>query len=354
MTSEVIARLMSGAVRCTLLHRTQVGERTMQRRHFIQASLETLLTTGAVAGCASTEHETSVGGATAEAAAYRAERRYARTAFGRIAYLDRGRGAAVLFLHGFPLNSFQWRGAIERLSKERRCIAPDFLGLGFTQVATKQSVAPAAQAEMLAALLDRLAIDAVDLIANDSGGAVAQLFVLKYPERVRTLLLTNCDVEPDSPPPALQPVLELARAGTFADQWLAPWLADKTLARSAQGLGGMCYSKPGHPSDAAIDYYLGPLVSSAESKARLHAYAVALDPNPLAGIESTLKLCRVPTRIVWGTADNIFSKDSPDYLDRTFANSRGVRTLKGAKLFWPEEYPEVLAEEARALWSATA
>ena len=53
----------------------------------------------------------------------------------------------------------------------------------------------------------------VDLIANDSGGAVAQLFVLRYPQRVRTMLLTNCDVEPDSPPPALKPVLDAVTRG---------------------------------------------------------------------------------------------------------------------------------------------
>jgi len=141
------------------------------------------------------------------------ERRFAEIAFGRIAYIDRGTGQAVLFLHGFPLSSFQWRGAIDRLSSRRRCLAPDWIGLGHTEVAPAQSVAPAAQADMIAAFLDRLAIQQVDLIANDSGGAVAQLFVTKYPQRVRTLLLTNCDVETDSPPPALLPVIDWARSG---------------------------------------------------------------------------------------------------------------------------------------------
>src|SRR5262245_36789364 len=125
----------------------------MQRRHFLQASLETLVTGGALAACAGTQPRAA---GELDAAAYHAERRYATNAFGRIAYLDRGRGDAVLFLHGFPLNSFQWRGAIERLSHERRCIAPDFLGLGFTDVAPGHSGAPTEQVAMLAALLDSL------------------------------------------------------------------------------------------------------------------------------------------------------------------------------------------------------
>ncbi|HMH11822.1 MAG TPA: alpha/beta hydrolase [Edaphobacter sp.] len=70
---------------------------------------------------------------------------------------------------------------------------------------------------MLAALLDALTIPKVDIIASDSGGAVAQLFLVRYPKHVRTLLLTNCDVETDSPPPKVKPAIEMARAGTLAD-----------------------------------------------------------------------------------------------------------------------------------------
>lgn len=277
-------------------------------------------------------------------------RRFADTRFGRVAYLERGTGPAALFLHGFPLNAFQWRGAIERLAPHRRCIAPDFLALGHTEVAEGQSVAPEAQLGMVLALLDALAIGTADVVANDSGGAIAQLLVARHPDRVRTLLLTNCDAETDSPPPALLPVIEMSKAGTFADSWLAPWLADKALARSADGIGGMCYADPAHPTDDAIESYFAPLLASAERKALLHAYAVALERNPLAGIEPALRRCRVPTRIVWGTADTIFSPASPEYLVRVFGNSQGLRRLEGSKLFWPEERPDVVAEEARELW----
>jgi pimeloyl-ACP methyl ester carboxylesterase len=285
-----------------------------------------------------------------DAATYRAGRKLIATPFGRIACFERGRGDVALFLHGFPLNSFQWRGAIERLARYRRCLAPDFLGLGYSEPDPGQSVTPEAQVAMLGALLDTLGIHRVDIIANDSGGAVAQLFMLRFPGRVRTVLLTNCDVEPDSPPPALMPVIELARQGVFAEQWISPWLADKVLARSAQGIGGMTYTAPGHPTDEAIEYYFTPLVATPEGRARLHAYALGLDPNPLAGIEQELRRSAIPVRILWGTADDIFSAESPHYLHRLLPQSRGVRLIAGAKLFWPEERPDTIAEEARHLW----
>lgn len=283
---------------------------------------------------------------------FHATRKFAETRFGRIAYVERGAGDAALFLHGFPLNGYQWRDALIQLAPLRRCIAPDFMGLGYTETPYGQSVTAAAQVEMLMALLDTLRIGTVDVVANDSGGAVAQLLVAKHRARVRTLLLTNCDSEIDCPPPALLPVIELSRNGKFADEWLAPWQADKTLARSSQGIGGMCYANPDHPTDEAIDTYFAPLLASATRKAQLHAYAMALEPNVLAGIESALKRCTVPTRILWGEADTIFSPESPAYLSRTFGHSRGVRSIPGSKLFWPEERPDIIAEEARLLWGA--
>ena len=290
--------------------------------------------------------------ASLSAAEFHATRRFAATPFGRIAYTERGSGEAALFLHGFPLNSFQWRGVLGPLSALRRCIAPDFLGLGYTEPAHGQDVGPDTQVAMLIALLDKLAVGKVDLVANDSGGAVAQLFMTRHPERVRTLLLTNCDSEIDCPPEALKPVIEMAHAGTFADTWLAAWVVDKELARSPQGLGGQCYQDPHQPSDEAIDCYLRPLVATPQRKQLVHAYAIALERNVLAGVEAGLKASAIPTRILWGSSDTIFSPAGANYLDRTLGRSQGVRRLAGSKLFWPEERPDVIIAEARALWTS--
>jgi haloalkane dehalogenase len=295
---------------------------------------------------------TAAGSTPIDAATFHASRRFARTAFGRIAYVERGAGPAALFLHGLPLNGFQWRGALERLSPHRRCIAPDSMGLGYSEIPEGQSLAPEAQAGMLAALLDTLAISSVDLVASDSGGAIAQIFVARYPERVRTLILTNCDVHEDSPPPALRPVIAASRAGTFVDQVLVPQLRDKANARVPTGLGGCCYTDPAHLTDEAVDCYLSPLASSRLRKAQFHSYCIALDRNPLLAIEPALKRCQAPLRVVWGTGDTIFDPSGPDWLDRTFPRSRGVRTIEGANLFFPEEMPEIIAEEARRLWLA--
>ena len=317
----------------------------MDRRDFLTAAA--LAAVGVGVGCTFAQESDADARA---ARRYNKERRFLDTSCGRIAYIDRGQGAPVLLLHGFPLSSFQWRGVIDRLSVTRRCLAPDTMGLGYTEVAPGQGVTPADQVRMITAFLDRLVIGKVDVIANDSGGAIAQLFLVAHPARVRSLLLTNCDVEPDSPPAAVLPIIDLARKGTYPDVYLEPWLRHKEVARSANGLGGMCFSNSAHPTDAALEQYLRPLVASRARKDLVNRYTLGLTPNPLEGITARLRECTTPTRIIWGMSDTIFSTKSPDYLAQTLPNVTGIRRIPEAKLFFPEEYPEVIVEEARAAW----
>ncbi len=320
----------------------------MNRRDFVE------FTAGAVAAGALSARSPMAWPQSAEpldAAAYRATRRLAETTVGKIAYVERGEGPAALFVHGFPLNGFQWRGALERLAGLRRCIAVDLMGLGYSEIPESQRITPAIQVEMLATLLDRLSLAGADFVGNDSGGAICQLFAARHPERVRSLLLTNCDTQAECPPPSFLPIVRLAKAGTYADRAIAPALADHARVRSERGMGGLAYMSPAHPTDEAIDYYFAPLVSSRVRKAQFHELAISLGDDFLAGTERALARVTAPVRIVWAAADTVFSASGAAWLDHTFLNSRGVRRVDGAKLFFPEEMPDLIAEEARALWA---
>jgi pimeloyl-ACP methyl ester carboxylesterase len=265
----------------------------------------------------------------------------------RIAYVEKGRGPTALFLHGLPLNGYQWRGALSRLSDVRRCIAPDMMGAGSSDVPAGTDQSPDAQVAMLAAFLDVLHADSVDLVGSDSGGCFAQLFAAHHPKRVRSLLLTNCDAAPDSPPPALLPLIADAHAGIAADKWIIPLLNDLTTAR--QGLG-QAYTNPATLTRELINIYLSPIAQSPLRRKQYDQALIGLEKNVLQPIEAQLRQLDVPVRILWGTADTIFNSSSADYLNHLFPHSRGIRRIEGAKLFWPEEFPEIVAHEARELW----
>ena len=317
----------------------------MTRRHFIKTSASTL------PAIVAAPHLLTGNSLSFDATWYRDNRRFVELPQAHVAYVEAGYGPAALFLHGYPLNSYQWRGAIARLHRHRRCIAPDLMSLGLTEPHEDQIISPHTQVEMLAALLDHLHIDSVDLVANDSGGITAQLFLATYPQRVRSLLITNCDVDTNNPPAGFLPLVDLARKGVLVDRFFVPQLNNKHLARSPQGLGGLAFTYPDRLTDETLEIYLRPLAQSDLRKKQLDQFTVALAINDLVAIRENLRQWKGPVRIVWGLNDPLFGVEWAEWLDRTFPNSHGIRRIAGANLFFPEEMPDLISEEALHLWA---
>ena len=114
------------------------------------------------------------------------------------------------------------------LAGERRCVAIDLPLHGRTPVAPDQEFSLGAFATFVADVCDTLGLADVDLVANDTGGAVAQIVAARRPERLRSLTLTNCETEGNVPPWAFLPAVGLARVGL-----LAPFLGRRRSTRAA-------------------------------------------------------------------------------------------------------------------------
>jgi len=285
-----------------------------------------------------------------DAAEFEASRRFADTPFGRIAYVEKGRGPAALFLHGAFLNGYQWRDVIEGCSDTRRCLAFDNLGHGYTEVADGQAVDFDAQAAAAAAFLDALQVDQVDIVGNDSGGGIAQVFAARWPERVRSLCLTNCDVYTNSPPPSFVPTIDAFRAGRTA-QICRRLLSDVRFARSDVGFG-LTFERPDALLAETLEVYLGPIVSSSEHVAAFERFVLSLAPEHTVAIVGALRRLEVPTLIAWGTDDRTFELKWAYWLAGAIPGARPVVEVEGARLFWPEERPRHLSDLLREHWTA--
>ncbi|MCU1293035.1 MAG: alpha/beta hydrolase fold family protein, partial [Bryobacterales bacterium] len=226
------------------------------------------------------------------------------TESGRISYLEQGSGPVALFVHGVLLNGYLWRHQLANLSDVRRCIAVELLAHGDTEITPDQDVSVTANAEMLKQFLDALNIDQVDLVANDSGGGISQIFAALYPERVRSLTLTDCDTHDNWPPEAFKPFLAMAAGGGLRGT-LNTMLSDKNVYRSPQALGP-AYEHPERLTDDSIETYLRPLVRTEQRTRDLERFLAAFDNKHTLAIEARLKTLRAPTLIVWGTDDVYF------------------------------------------------
>src|SRR6266481_4667904 len=147
--------------------------------------------------------------------------------------------------------------------------------ISYTEIAPDQDVSVTANANMLKEFLDALHINQVDLVGNDSGGGIAQIFAALYPERVRSLTLSDCDTHANWPPEAFKPFLAMAAAGGLRGT-LETMLSDKGVYRSSQALGP-AYQHPEQLSDDSIERYLRPLVKTEQRTRDLQRFLSAFD-----------------------------------------------------------------------------
>jgi len=277
-----------------------------------------------------------------------ATQRSVQTASGRISYTEQGAGPVGLFVHGVLLNGHLWPHQLAQLSDIRRCIAVDLLAHGDTEIAPDQDVSVTANANMLEEFLDALNIEQVDLVGNDSGGGIAQIFAALHPQRVRSLTLTNCDTHDNWPPEAFKPFLAMAAAGGLRGA-LDAMLADKSIYRSPQALGP-AYEHPERLADDSIERYLRPLVRTEQRTRDLQRFLAAFDNAHTVKLESRLKALKAPTLIVWGTDDVYFDVKWSHWLADTIPGTRKRVELKDARIFFPEERWAEFNQELRTHW----
>lgn len=273
-----------------------------------------------------------------------------QTASGRISYSEQGSGPVALFVHGVLLNGYLWRHQLAQLCDLRRCIAVDLLAHGDTEIAPRQDVSVTANANMLNEFLDALKIDQVDLVGNDSGGGIAQIFAALYPQHVRSLTLTDCDTHNNWPPEAFKPFLATAANGGLR-QTIETMLSDKNVYRSQAALGP-AYEHPERLSDESIEKYLCPFVRSEQRTRDLQRFLAAFDNKHTLAIEDRLKTLKAPTLIVWGTDDVYFNVKWSHWLADNIPGTRRRVELTGARIFFPEERWEEFNNELRAHWEA--
>jgi len=285
------------------------------------------------------------------ASEFHSTRQFTATPFGRIAHVERGAGLGALFVHGLPLCGFQWRETLDDLAPVRRCIAPDLMGLGYTDIKPGQDISFESQAKMLAAFLDAGDIGQVDLVGNDTGGGVSQIFAALNPDRVRTLTLTNCEVHDLWPNAMLQQFYGALKSGIVGESFKV-MATDQAVARAQLGA---VYEDTAVLTPEVLDSYFRPFAESAERRELVRGFADALrNRDQLMAVAPRLKDFKVPTQVIWGEADTAF--DTPASLEWLRANLGGLRrviTVPRAKLFWPEEHPRLLSVLLKEFWAAS-
>ncbi|MBS1881219.1 MAG: alpha/beta hydrolase [Actinobacteria bacterium] len=258
---------------------------------------------------------------------------------GRIRYRDAGTGPALVFVHGYLVDGRLWDGVVDALADRFRCIAPD-LPFGAHRLPMKPDadLSPAGLAGLLAELIERLELDHVTVVGNDSGGAVSQVLVSRRPQRIARLVLTNCDTHENFPPGIFKALPPLAKLPGGTWLLLQPFrigaltrLAFAPFSQAGVPAADVAAWSEGALADAGIRHDLGKVTAGMDKRYTLAA-AAALQGSPL------------PILLAWAPGDRFFPMRYPQRLAAAAGNARIVE-ITGAKTFVPLDQPARLATE---------
>jgi pimeloyl-ACP methyl ester carboxylesterase len=226
------------------------------------------------------------------------------------ALVDRGKGPALVLLHGLGGSIYDWRHLLEPLSRDRRVVAIDFLGAGESDKPEAEDYSIAAQARRLRGILDALRINRAVLMGNSYGGGVALRFAQDWPDRVDRLVLLNsvCYAED-------MPCYVYAARIPWAECMAGLIPLGKVTRRVLRGT----YRTVEKLKDEELDTYIAELRAPGRREAVVRTVRDLVPPDT-SEFESRLRTVKAPALLLWGTSDGTvpvalgrrLAKDLPD------------------------------------------
>ncbi len=216
----------------------------------------------------------------------------------RLAHLDEGEGAPVVFVHGEPTWSFLWRHVIPPVRDAGfRCIAPDHAGFGRSDKPTALDWYSYDRHTVLAAaLLEDLDIRGATVVVHDWGGPIGLRLAVEHRERIERIVILD--------------------TGLFTghQKMTDAWVAFHDFVERTEDLPvgmlvrGACKNDPG---DAVIAAYDAPYPDAA-SKAGARAFPLMIPrtpdaPGAAAGqrVQQALAEDRRPMLTLWADSDPV-------------------------------------------------
>ena len=248
----------------------------------------------------------------------------------RVHYVDEGRGPTLLFVHGTPTWSFEWREQIKALSPRFRCLALDLVGMGLSDRPDPFAYTPEAHSAAVSEFVNGLDLRDVTLIVHDFGGPIGLPLALENSSRVRRLVILNTFAW------SLENDADVRRPAFLLGGELGRWLYKYANLSLRMLMPSAFADRSVLTPDIHKQYLL--VFQEPEARGRvLHAFARALlgSSQYFREIEGRLNaLRRIPVLIVWGTKDPAFRETQLDRWIAALPHAHVVRLPVG---HWPQE-----------------
>lgn len=268
-------------------------------------------------------------------------------------FVDVGSGEPIVMLHGDPTWGYLYRHFIPPLAHRYRCIVPDHIGMGKSDVPQDRSLYRLEQhIANLEALLLHLDVRNITLILHDWGGPVGLGFATRHPERIKRLILMNTWAFapwPSGPFPRLVELIRSERGEAFVlkkNGYLEPAL-----------LGTTHHTE--HLTSTVMAAYRAPFPTPESRLAMLYwsrdipVQETDVSYTEMKRIEQSLsQLSKTPILLIWGMRDPVLPPTVLQQWQRLYPHAT-THELEDASHFLQEDAPERIVQWIEAFLQAT-
>ena len=249
------------------------------------------------------------------AAAWKEGGKYFRHNGHNIFYRLDGSGEAVIFLHGFPTSSWDWEKVWPALTSQFLCVAPDFIGYGYSDKPHEYNYSILDQADLAENLLRELRIEKAHIFAHDYGVSIAQEMLARSQDRKRerikggleilSVCFLNGGIFPEAHRPRLIQQLLLSPVG----RWVSLFINEGAFRASFSEIFG----KGSQPAEEDLKQFweLIRLNKGHEIYYRLISYIPEREKNRERWVNAIMN-SRVPLRLINGPEDPVSGKHMAD------------------------------------------
>ena len=258
---------------------------------------------------------------------------------GVVRYREQGTGTPIVLIHGLLVNGNVWDRVVPLLAAQGRCIVPDLpLGSHSVPMRAGADLSAPGLARLIAEFMQRLELEDVTLVGNDTGGALCQLVAANHPERLGRLVLTTCDAFENFPPPAVRPLLTALK---LPGALVATSLLSRLRPVRRAAFKAMPLTMQPIP-DEQVKSWVAPLANKG-IRADLATVVRGIDPADTLAAAERLRDFDRPALIAWGAEDRFFPVSDAERLAATLPNAR-LELIPNARAFVQLDAPERLAE----------
>ena len=109
----------------------------------------------------------------------------------KLHYIDEGEGETILFVHGTPSWSFDYRNIIKKLKYNYRCVAIDHIGFGLSDKPEHYDYTTQNHSKTLEIFVLEKSLENITLVVHDFGGVIGLNFAIQYPEKIKRIVILN-------------------------------------------------------------------------------------------------------------------------------------------------------------------